>query len=111
MSASEAEEGEDGWLHRSGVRVVPPRGHEAVPEGREMLHGEVPRAQTAGAAGDACAEPAQALGVRYPPAGEAEAAPHLRGAGDTVQDVLQAGGEGQGGHRRSAAAAAGDAIG
>src|SRR5205809_535299 len=111
MSASEAEEGVDGSLHRSGLPVVPPRGHEAVPEGREMLHGKVPRAQAAGAAGDACAEPAQALGVRYPPAGKAEAPPDLRSAGDTIQDVLHAGGEGQGDHRRSAVAAAGGAIG
>jgi small subunit ribosomal protein S4 len=31
----------NGSLHRTGLPAVPPRGHEAVPQGRALLHGEV----------------------------------------------------------------------
>ena len=41
LPSAEAEESVNGSLYRSGLPALPPRGDEAVPQGRALLYGEV----------------------------------------------------------------------
>src|SRR5438874_1691829 len=90
------------------VQAVPPRGHEALPEGRALPDGEVRHRAPQLAAGRARPRPQQAVRVPAPAAREAEGAPLLRPAREAVPHLLHEGGEGHGRHRRDLAADARD---
>src|SRR4051812_23264338 len=82
----------DGSLHRTCLSLVPPRAHEAVPQGREVRHDEVPDRTAPVPARRSWPKPA-APGFRVlaPAAREAEGAPHLRPDGEAVQPHLSRG--------------------
>ena len=71
-------ETKNGSLHWSGLQALPPRGHEALPQGGALLHREVLVHAPAVPAGAARPGAHQAERVRGPPAREAEGAAHLR---------------------------------
>src|SRR5213078_1419293 len=91
------------------VQAVPPRGHEALSQGRALPDREVRDRAPQLPAGRARPRPDQAVGVPAPAAREAEGAPLLRPAREAVPHVLLEGREGLGHHRRGAAADARDA--
>ena len=78
-------------LHRSQVQAVPPRGHEAVPQGRALPHREVRDRAPRVPAGRARPRPHQAVRVPAAAAREAEGAPLLRRARAAVPHLLRQG--------------------
>ncbi len=104
----------DGSVHGTGVQAVPAGRAEALPEGHEVRHGEVP-----GGAAQLCAGAARAragatsedVGLRAAAAGEAEGQADLRGIGEVLQDAVRAGGEAAGRNGREPADRAGVAAG
>ncbi len=94
LPSPEASESLSHALYRSELPAVPPRRNEAVPEGNEVLHGEVPgRASSVRARparpGDGA--PSQGVGVRQAAAREAEDQAHLRREREAVpQHVREA---------------------
>ena len=100
--------GSSGPPARPQVQALPPRGHEALPQGRALPDGEVRRRAPQLPAGRARARPHQAVGVPAPAAREAEGAPLLRPAREAVPQLLREGREALGDHGRGAAAHARD---
>ena len=94
LPSSEAAAGLDGQLQRSRLPLLPPRGRQALPQGRALLHAEVrhraPRVRARHARPGA---QAQDVGLRHAAAREAEGAPHLRPAREAVPQLLRRGGE------------------
>src|SRR6266545_824267 len=91
------------------MQAVPPRGHEALPEGRALPDGEVCHRAALVSPGRARPRPHQAVRVSLAAAREAEGAPLLRPAREAIPHLLHEGDEGYGRHRREPAADARDA--
>src|SRR5205823_7785149 len=85
------------------VQAVPPRGHEALPQGRALPDREVRDRAPQLPAGRARPGPHQAVRVPAAAPREAEGAPLLRPAREAVPHVLLEGREGLGDHGRGAA--------
>ena len=92
-SARRSGGGSSGPRPQPQVQAVPPRGHEALPEGRALPDREVRDRAPQLSAGRARPRPDQAVGVPAPAAREAEGAPLLRPAREAVPHVLREGGE------------------
>src|SRR5213596_3450343 len=88
------------------VQAVPPRGHEALPQGRALPDGEVRHRAPLVSAGRARPRPHQAVRVPVAAAREAEGAPLLRPAREAVPQLLR---EGVQALRRDGRGAAADA--
>ena len=73
------------------VPAVPARGHEALPQGRALLHRQVRDRAAELSAGPARPEPRQAHALRRPAAREAEGQAHLRRAGEPVPPATSSG--------------------
>src|SRR3954453_6584961 len=73
------------------VQAVPPRGHEALPQGRALPDREVRDRAPQLPAGRARARADQAVGVPAPAAREAEGAALLRAAREAVPHLLRQG--------------------
>ena len=83
---------------------VPAREHEALPQGRPLLHGQVRDRAPRLRAGRARQEPQdQGDELRRAAAREAEGAPHVRRPRAAVPQLLREGGRVEGRHRRDAA--------
>src|SRR5918998_4792660 len=80
----------DGTRDRPPVQAVPPRGPEAVPEGRALLHREVRRRAPLLPARRARARSHAPVRVPHPAAREAEGAALLPGAREAVPQLLPA---------------------
>src|SRR5262249_30150002 len=94
----------DGKVYRTGVPAVPARGHEALPEGRAVLHGQVRDREAQRGAGTARAgAQSEARGIRRTVAREAEGQAHLRRARESVPPLLRSGRSDEGHHGRAAA--------
>src|SRR5437868_10980842 len=107
MPSAEAEESVNGSLYRTGLPALPPRGDEAVPQGRTLLHGEVRDREAQLPARAARQDPeGEARRLRPAAAPEAEGAAHLRRARGSVPRLLRGGRAGARHHRRDAVAAA-----
>ena len=117
LSASPAEEHRtdvrrtiDGTLQRSGLSPLPPRRHEAVPQGRALLHRQVRDREAQHPARPAWqVAQGEDRRLRHPAAREAEGQAHLRRAREPVPPLLRVGGPPPRRHRRDAAAVARDA--
>src|SRR5205085_8906125 len=96
----------DGERHRTTVQAVPPRGAEAVPQGRALPDGEVWRRAALVRTGRARPRPPQTERVPRPAAREAEGAALLRGARAPVPRLLREGFAAAGDHGREPARAA-----
>src|SRR5437867_9015420 len=96
----------DGSLYRTGLPFVPPRRHEAVSEGRTLLHGEVRNREAQFSAGTA-REDAEGEAGRLRPSAprEAEGQADLRSARGPVPPLLRDGGADPRHHRRDVVAA------
>src|SRR5215211_6341351 len=81
----------NGTRYISPVQAVPPRGPEAVPQGRALPDRQVRRRAPLVPAGRARPRPPEAVRVPRPAAREAEGAPVLRGPREAVPDVLRQG--------------------
>ena len=111
LPPEEAAEGlADGSRYRTPVQAVPPRGPEAVPEGRALLHREVRRRAPLLPAGRARPRPRARVGVPQPAAREAEGAPLLPAAREAVPLLLREGLAPARRHRREPAAPARAAL-
>ena len=80
-SAQASESLSHGSLYRAELPAVPPRRHQALPQGHQVLHGEVPGRASSLRAGPARPEhgaPAQVVRVLEAAAREAEDQAHLR---------------------------------
>src|SRR5687767_9668066 len=80
-----------GAVHRTQLQALPPRGHEALPEGGAVPDGEVRDRASLVSAGGARPRPHQAVAVPAPAAREAEGAPLLRPARKAVPQLLREG--------------------
>src|SRR3712207_2627266 len=76
---------------RQEVPCLPPRGDEALPQGRALPDREVRRRAPELPAGGARTRPDQAVGIPAPAAREAEGAPLLRDPREAVPRLLQQG--------------------
>ena len=83
--------GSSGTLTRAGVSALPPRGNEAVPQGRAVLQGEVRRRTALVRSRAARQAPEQAAALRDAAAREAEGAPRVRRARGAVPALLRRG--------------------
>ena len=90
----------DGKGHRTAVQAVPPRGAEALPEGRALPDRQVLGRAAAVPAGRARPRPRAPVRVPAPAAREAEGAPLLPGAREAVPQLLRQGQPPAGRHRR-----------
>ena len=84
---------------RTQMQAVPPRGHEALPEGRALPDREVRGRAAQLSARRARPRAHQAVGVPAPAAREAEGAPLLRHPREAVPQLLREGGQGAPGSR------------
>src|SRR5215208_1292984 len=97
----------NGSLHWTCLPPVPPRGDEAVPQGRALLYRQVRDRETQLRAGAARKDAQTEAGWLWCAAArEAEGEAHLRGPRGSVPPLLRAGGADARHHRRDAAAAA-----
>src|SRR5580704_16496530 len=97
----------NGTLYRSGLSVVPSRGHEAVPERGTLLHGEVRDREAQLSTGAAWQDAeGEARRIRPAAAREAEGQAHLRCARGPVPRLLRDGRADAWDHRRGAPAIA-----
>src|SRR6185436_5499751 len=97
---------DNGALHRQQVQAVPPGGHEALPQGTALLHGQVRGLAARLPAGRPRPAALEDLRLRAAPPREAEAETHLRRAGAPVPLLHRRGRAHPGQHGRDAARAA-----
>ncbi|CAA9313162.1 MAG: SSU ribosomal protein S4p (S9e) @ SSU ribosomal protein S4p (S9e), zinc-dependent, partial [uncultured Gemmatimonadetes bacterium] len=104
-----------GSLHRAFVPALPPRRTEAVPQGHQVLHREVPggappvRPRPARPVGRRA--PQEGLRVRAPASREAEGEAHLRRGREAVPQPVREGRPRQGRHGREPPRGAGEPAG
>src|SRR5919112_6802106 len=111
MAAARASGGaSDGPRSLATVQAMPPRGREALPEGRALPDGQVRRRAAHLPAGRPRSRPPEAVRVPPPAAREAEGPPLLRRPREAVPQLLRKGQPSAGRDRREPAAPARDAV-
>src|SRR5919112_2078597 len=107
MAAARASGGaSDGPRSLATVQAMPPRGREALPEGRALPDGQVRRRAAHLPAGRPRSRPPEAVRVPPPAAREAEGPPLLRRPREAVRQLLRQGEPPTGRHRREPAPSA-----